>query len=739
MTFISYAQNFEDVMLWRALRQVEKGHYLDVGAADPTLDSVTRAFYERGWRGINVEPVAEFYRRLVSARPQDINLQSALGAQSGEVHLFVVAETGPLDGGVPRVVEAAQDSGWRAEATTVTMTTLAEICEPCVGKPIHFLKIDVEGAEKEVLAGADFSRHRPWIVVVEATFPATQQSTHAEWEPALLAAGYHFLWFDGLSRFYGAEEHYVELRQHFELPPNVFDDFIQYNAGKEQTIANQAKVIADRDQSIAELHSTLQRTITDLQGTITTLAQTQNSLAQANTRVAEQSLELASIYASRSWRLTKPLRTLSSRLHKPAGYQERSVPPKAPAAIKVRAPRPTIFVECTHTYHSDINTGIQRVVRNILRSAPEVAARHGYDVVPVIWNADSFIHADAARVLANKAVMKNEPQTPQQEPSLTLDNYETQQGNVLLLLDSSWTYDIWPAVKRFKASGGAVSGVIYDLIPIVYPQTCVEPLVTMFRNWLKGHLATTDSLVGISRSTQAQVADFLAAEGAAPGRESAISLSHFHLGAELDFIDPAKTPRPHIQRLFSSGRQTFIVVGTIEPRKNVPFILDAFDELWRTGAQAQLILIGKRDWKSDEFIARVSKHPLLGNRLHFLRDISDEELDFAYRTASALIIASETEGFGLPIVEAFQRGLPVLCSDIPVFREIADGKARFFALEGSPVFLAQAVSEFMKQSNSKGPMARTPTPWLSWAESVEQLFHAVLGSMPHRVKRAALG
>jgi alpha-1,2-rhamnosyltransferase len=108
-----------------------------------------------------------------------------------------------------------------------------------------------------------------------------------------------------------------------------------------------------------------------------------------------------------------------------------------------------------------------------------------------------------------------------------------------------------------------------------------------------------------------------------------------------------------------------------------------------------------------------------------MRDAGDAELDYAYRHASALVIASQTEGFGLPIAEAFQRGLPVLCSDIPVFREVADGKARFFAL-GDPRHLANALSHFGQANAMPNPGQRVPQPWLTWRESTEELFSIAL-------------
>ena len=94
MSMISYAQNFEDVMLWRVLRSVPAGVYVDVGANDPRVDSVTRWFYEQGWRGINIEPVPYWHERLVADRLQDVNLQMVVSCETGYLTLYDIADTG---------------------------------------------------------------------------------------------------------------------------------------------------------------------------------------------------------------------------------------------------------------------------------------------------------------------------------------------------------------------------------------------------------------------------------------------------------------------------------------------------------------------------------------------------------------------------------------------------------------------------------------------------------------------
>jgi alpha-1,2-rhamnosyltransferase len=204
-------------------------------------------------------------------------------------------------------------------------------------------------------------------------------------------------------------------------------------------------------------------------------------------------------------------------------------------------------------------------------------------------------------------------------------------------------------------------------------------------------------------------------------------VSPFYLGSELDFVNPDQRPSEAVLAVFDVPEHVFIVVGSIEPRKNHGYIVDAFEQYWATGGTARLVVIGRHGWRNEAVMARMARHEFASERLFLMRDMTDSELDYAYRNASALVIASQAEGFGLPVVEAFQRGLPVLCSDIPVFREIAEGRAVFFSLS-DPASLADAVVAFCAGHDVAARGMRDEQPWLTWRESTEQLMDIVLGS-----------
>jgi len=219
---VSYAQNFEDLVLDRALRGVASGFYIDVGAGDPVNDSVTHLFHARGWRGINVEPDRRLFARLAAARPRDVNLDIAIGERAETRPFFELSVLG-LSSLDAECAAMAARGGVTATETTVAVQTLAEMCRRHADAPIDFLKVDVEGWERQVLASHDWQRFRPKIVLVEATQPNTKVPSHEAWEGSLLAQDYLFACFDGLNRFYVDAAH-RELVPIIAAPPRFLAD-----------------------------------------------------------------------------------------------------------------------------------------------------------------------------------------------------------------------------------------------------------------------------------------------------------------------------------------------------------------------------------------------------------------------------------------------------------------------------------------------------------------------------------
>ncbi len=248
MTFVSYAQNFEDLILWRALKDVEKGFYIDLGAAWPSFHSVTLAFYERGWSGINVEPNPRLLKELNKERIRDTNLGVVIGDSKGEASLNILSNAG-LSTASDEIAANHVEAGFEKQTVVAPMTTLTDLCDAHMGdvSDIHFLKIDVEGHEAQALRGNDWGRFRPWIILIEAMEPMSQVTNHHLWEHQLTEADYRYVYCDGLNRYYLAAEHYDRLVPAFAYPPNLFDDYMSVT---QQTAMVEAE---QRRNQIAEL------------------------------------------------------------------------------------------------------------------------------------------------------------------------------------------------------------------------------------------------------------------------------------------------------------------------------------------------------------------------------------------------------------------------------------------------------------------------------------------------------
>lgn len=299
---ISYAQNFEDVILWRALKHIDHGFYIDIGAQHPIVDSVSLLFYEHGWRGMHVEPTQQYSNMLREHRPDERVFQLAIGSQRNNLSFFEFENTG-LSTANAEIANQHKTNGFEHQETIVPVITLDELLQQIELREIHWLKVDVEGSEKDVLESWRSSTNLPWIVVVESTHPLSQEKSHQEWEEFLTKKGYQYVYFDGLNRFYISPAH-PELIDSFSEPPNIFDNFSLSGSSSHPfcTLIN---------TRIAKIQAKEQKA----------KFQTQRLEVQ-NQQLQEQ---LDAIYSSNSWKITQPLRWLShqTRLLRQHGFKQR--------------------------------------------------------------------------------------------------------------------------------------------------------------------------------------------------------------------------------------------------------------------------------------------------------------------------------------------------------------------------------------------------------------------------------
>jgi glycosyltransferase involved in cell wall biosynthesis len=246
-----------------------------------------------------------------------------------------------------------------------------------------------------------------------------------------------------------------------------------------------------------------------------------------------------------------------------------------------------------------------------------------------------------------------------------------------------------------------------------------------FRDYLHTVHAVADGVVCISRAVADELAGWYEAQNMQ--RRLPLQLGWFHLGADIGASAPSTGLPPDAERVLAAlgERPSFLMVGTIEPRKGQAQAMAAFELLWQQGIDANLVIVGKNGWMMDALCAHMGAHPEKDKRLFWLPGISDEMLLKLYAGSSALLAASEGEGFGLPLIEAAQHGIPILARGLPVFREVAGEHAYYF--EGSEAAdLARAVEDWLQLSRAGTAPPSTGMPWLTWQQSAQQVVDAII-------------
>lgn len=301
---------------------------------------------------------------------------------------------------------------------------------------------------------------------------------------------------------------------------------------------------------------------------------------------------------------------------------------------------------------------------------------------------------------------------------IPLQNYWKPSKNDILIIPGAswWVFNLQDGLNEVKANLGRVVIIIYDLIPLTHPHFFTGWLLNNFTSKFSLTTSTTDLFIAISQTTEDTLKQYLFEK--IPSKIPATS--HFLLGADLDLIDQTLHVRKSLETLFSESKP-YLCVGTIEPRKNHVFLLDAFDKIWKNNHDVHLCIVGCYGWKSEILEERISKHPLFGRNLRWFKDLNDTELSFCYKNSKALIFPSIIEGFGLPLIEALHYGCPVMASDIPVFREIGGDNCSYFSID-SPDDLISEINHFESLGILSGTKQTGDFEWINWEDSALQFY-----------------
>lgn len=382
-------------------------------------------------------------------------------------------------------------------------------------------------------------------------------------------------------------------------------------------------------------------------------------------------------------------------------------------SLQAPAGTPTLFVDISELCKHDGKSGIQRVVRSILLEwlthPPE-----GYVIRPVYTKAGEPFYRYAAQ-FTTMFLGKDADQADQDDPI----SYSA--GDVYLCLDL--LMDVLPHKQSYldtmRAHGVSIFFVVYDLLILQLPHCFVESLQAHYVKWIHA-VAQYDGALCISHAVADELREWVSRN--APPRKRPFRIGAFHLGADIDQSMPSTgLPENPALRIESLGAfPNFLMVGTLEPRKGHAQTLDAFELLWASGVQANLIIVGKRGWLVDELAARLVSHPELGRHLLWLEGASDEYLEHLYNHSDCLMAASYGEGFGLPLIEAAQYKLPIIARDLPVFREVAGEHAWYFS-GANAQDIADSLTEWLKLFEIQQHPQSAQMPWLTWKGSAQQL------------------
>ena len=403
------------------------------------------------------------------------------------------------------------------------------------------------------------------------------------------------------------------------------------------------------------------------------------------------------------------------------------------ATLPLPQPARRLFLDVTATCRNDLKTGIERVARALMLSLLE-SPPAGYRIEPVyLTNTGGTWHYKTA-CQYTLSLLGCATEALIDEPVLPVA------GDVLLTLDLSGVALLQAEqaglFRQYRNLGVSVYTTVFDLLPVRQPEVFPQGADQHHQRWLKS-INRFDGAVCISKAVADDLCSWQESSEIKEKNRRPFSIGWFHLGADVSNSAPSRGLAENAEATFQQLKTcpTFLMVGTIEPRKGYLQTLDAMSQLWQTGVNVNLVIVGHEGWKGlpedmrrdiPETVERLRTHPELNKRLFWLEGISDEYLEKIYAASTCLIAASYGEGFGLPLIEAAQHQLPIIARDIPVFREVA-GEHAFYFSGLSPDALADSVQAWLALDKAGHAPQSSSMPWLTWKQSTQNLLNVILG------------
>lgn len=390
-------------------------------------------------------------------------------------------------------------------------------------------------------------------------------------------------------------------------------------------------------------------------------------------------------------------------------------------AINVSFPQKQLLIDLSAMVECDLKTGIQRVVRSILTQISNYPPE-SYTITPVYWDGEYYRQA-------NQFISQILPDSinSRRDDPIADDIVDVSCNDIFLGLDFEirCTLNSEATLRRFRDLGAEIYYVVYDILLIQHPEWFPKEDNPLFKLWLSVISELSTGLVCISQATANAVEDWMLKHQ--PNRIDPLKVDYFHLGADISQSLPSgglpKNAESVVRVL--KAIPTILMVSTVEPRKGHTQVLHAFNLLWQSEIMVNLVIVGKCGWQVDDLVKQLNSHPERNRRLFWLQGISDEYLEKLYSVSTALLAASEGEGFGLPLIEAAQHHLPIIARSLPVFHEVA-GEHAFYFEGNQPEQLANAIKTWLALNKEGKAPVSTGMPWSTWRESTQQLLKTIL-------------